>query len=322
MRVWDWRVKGGYYLGAKDLAEKNLLQYKDVFSDIVNVNLFGGRCYVSAKELSREPGELIMKTVSDKNLRQLQMDVPMKCKKNNRSFFLCLENQSDKNNIMPVRDMGYQHAKYMEQIKEVKESNRKTGNYPNPMTKELNDSQKLSPVITLVLNYSQKEWETTIRQYQSDFKYIVRYLSCGNDRRKLDEYFQTTEFQLDHPEAFLDWLSAVTNDRRYRKAKELIQETEGKGGRINMCVLLDMYEERGIEKGIAQGEARGIEKGIAQGLEQGEARGIVKGISQGIQEINTLYHCLLADNRMEDIQKAIIDTDYQKELLQEYGIGE
>ena len=309
-------------MGAKDLAEKNLLQYKDVFSDIVNVNLFGGRCYVSAKELSREPGELITKAVSDDKLRQLQMDVPMKCKKNNRSFFLCLENQSDKNNVMPVRDMGYQHAKYMEQIKEAKESNRKTGNYPNPMTKELNDSQKLSPVITLVLNYSQKEWETTIRQYQSDFKYIVRYLSCGNDRRKLDEYFQTTEFQLDHPEAFLDWLSAVTNDTRYRKAKELIEETEGKGGKINMCVLLDMYEERGIEKGIAQGEARGIEKGIAQGLEQGEARGIVKGISQGIQEINTLYHCLLADNRMEDIQKAIIDTEYQKELLQEYGIGE
>ena len=343
-------------MGAKDLAEKNLLQYKDVFSDIVNVNLFGGRCYVSAKELSREPGELITKAVSDDKLCQLQMDVPMKCKKHNRSFFLCLENQSDKNNVMPVRDMGYQHAKYMEQIKEAKERNRKTGNYPNPMTKELNDSQKLSPVITLVLNYSQKEWEkprclndmlefpedigeelikwipehpiciinlasqpeTTIRQYQSDFKYIVRYLSCGNDRKKLDEYFQTTEFELDHPEAFLDWLSAVINDRRYRKAKKLIEETEGKGGRINMCVLLDMYEERGIQKGIAQGEARGIKKGIIQG----EARGMAKGISQGIEKINTLYHCLLADHRMEDIQKAIIDTEYQKELLQEYGIGE
>ena len=85
-----------------------------------------------------------------------------------------------------------------------------------------------------------------------------------------------------------------------------------------MCVLLDMYEERGIQKGIAQGEARGIKKGIVQG----EARGMAKGISQGIEEINTLYHCLLADNRMEDIQKAIMDTEYQKELLREYGIGE
>ena len=165
------------------------------------------------------------------------------------------------------------------------------------------------PRIRCIINLASQP-ETTIRQYQSDFKYIVRYLSCGDDRRKLDEYFQTTEFQLDHPEAFLDWLSAVTNDRRYRKAKELIETTEGKGGRINMCVLLDMYEERGIEKGIAQGEARGIAKGISQ------------GISQGIEEINALYQCLLADNRMEDIQKAIMDTEYQKELLQEYGIGE
>ena len=132
--------------------------------------------------------------------------------------------------------------------------------------------------------------------------------------RNWDEYFQTKEFELDHPEAFLDWLSAVTNDRRYRKAKELIETTEGKGGKIDMCVLLDMYEERG--------EARGIEKGIAQGIVQGEARGMAKGISQGIEEINTLYHCLLADNRMEDIQKAIMDTEYQKELLREYGIRE
>ena len=64
------------------------------------------------------------------------------------------------------------------------------------------------------------------------------------------------------------------------------------------------------EKGIAQGEARGMAKGISQ------------GISQGIEEINTLYHCLLADNRMEDIQKAIMDTEYQRELLREYGIRE
>ncbi len=78
--------------------------------------------------------------------------------------------------------------------------------------------------------------ETTIRQYQSDFKYIVRYLSCGNDRRKLDEYFQTTEFQLDHPEAFLDWLSAVTNDRRYRKAQELIQKKQKEKEEESICV--------------------------------------------------------------------------------------
>lgn len=68
-----------------------------------------------------------------------------------------------------------------------------------------------------------------------------------------------------------------------------------------MCVLLDMYEERGETRGIAIGE------------ERGEAR--------GIHEINTLNLRLLDDNRLEDMQRAMVDTDYQKELMKEYGIG-
>ena len=300
-------------MGNKDLAEKNLLQYKDVFSDIVNVNL---------------SGELITKSSSDNKLKQLQMDVPMKCnKKYNTRFFVCLENQSDINNIMPVRDMGYQHAKYMEQVRTIKEANRQQQAYPSPITKGIHDTQKLDPVITLVLNYSQKEWkkpkqlqdvlnipkdiknmllkhipsyaidvinlanqsESTMQMYHSDFKYIVRYLSCKNDKEKLESFFRTTDFKLDHPEAFSDWLVAVANDDRYIKEKQLIDKQNEKGGHINMCVLLDMYEERG--------EARGI------------------------HEINTLNLRLLDDNRLEDMQRAMVDTDYQKELMKEYGIG-
>ena len=72
-----------------------------------------------------------------------------------------------------------------------------------------------------------------------------------------------------------------------------------------MCVLLDMYEERGEARGIAIGEERGITIG--------EAR--------GIHEINTLNLRLLDDNRLEDMQRAMVDTNYQKELMREYGIG-
>ena len=327
-------------MGSKDLAEKNLLQYKDVFSDIVNVNLFGGRHYISANELSREPGELITKSSSDNKLKQLQMDVPMKCdKKYNTRFFVCLENQSDINNIMPVRDMGYQHAKYMEQVRTIKETNRQQQMYPSPITKGIHDTQKLDPVITLVLNYSQKEWkkpkqlqdvlnipddmreefeqwisphsigiinlanqsESTMQMYRSDFK------------EKLESFFRTTDFKLDHPEAFLDWLAAVANDDRYIKAKQLIDKQNEKGGHINMCVLLDMYEERGEARGIAIGEERGIAIG--------EKRGITIGEERGESHVNTLNLHLLEDNRLEDMQRAMVDTNYQKELMKEYGIG-
>ena len=215
----------------------------------------------------------------------------------------------------------------MEQVRTIKETNRQQQTYPSPITKGIHDTQKLDPVITLVLNYSQKEWkkpkqlqdvlnipkdiknmllkhipsyaidviylanqsESTMQMYHSDFKYIVRYLSCKNDKEKLESFFRTTDFKLDHPEAFSDWLVAVANDDRYIKAKQLIDKQNEKGGHINMCVLLDMYEERG--------EARGI------------------------HEINTLNLRLLDDNRLEDMQRAMVDTDYQKELMKEYGIG-
>ena len=72
-----------------------------------------------------------------------------------------------------------------------------------------------------------------------------------------------------------------------------------------MCVLLDMYEERGEARGIAIGEERGI----------------TIGEERGIHEINTLNLRLLDDNRLEDMQRAMVDTNYQKELMKEYGIG-
>ena len=116
-----------------------------------------------------------------------------------------------------------------------------------------------------------------------------RLITRDSDKEKLESFFRTTDFKLDHPEAFSDWLVAVANDDRYIKAKQLIDKQNEKGGHINMCVLLDMYEERG--------EARGI------------------------HEINTLNLRLLDDNRLEDMQRAMVDTDYQKELMKEYGIG-
>ena len=84
-----------------------------------------------------------------------------------------------------------------------------------------------------------------------------------------------------------------------------------------MCVLLDMYEERGETRGIAIGEERGEARGIAIG----EERGITIGEERGIHEINTLNLHLLDDNRLEDMQRAMVDTDYQKELMREYDIG-
>ena len=59
-------------------------------------------------------------------------------------------------------------------------------------------------------------------------------------------------------------------------------------------------------------------------LEGREAEGIEKGIEKGREEttvlLNKLTQLLLTDNRIEDLQRACTDTEYQKQLLQEYGL--
>lgn len=56
----------------------------------------------------------------------------------------------------------------------------------------------------------------------------------------------------------------------------------------------------------------GIQKGMQQGIQQGE--------KQGERKIWTLNKCLYSANRIDDLQRAIDDPAYQKQLLEEFGI--
>ncbi len=48
--------------------------------------------------------------------------------------------------------------------------------------------------------------------------------------------------------------------------------------------------------------------------------GIQKGMQQGEKKIWTLNKCLYSANRIDDLQRAIDDPAYQKQLLEEFGI--
>lgn len=66
----------------------------------------------------------------------------------------------------------------------------------------------------------------------------------------------------------------------------------------------------------AEGETKGREKGREEGREEGKAEGKVEGRN----EINELNACLIRDNRMEDLARAVTDSQFQQQLLEEYGI--
>lgn len=69
-----------------------------------------------------------------------------------------------------------------------------------------------------------------------------------------------------HVEHVLDMLEAFSDDKRFREIKEQYIESSNKEERDNMCLLLDMCEERGIERGMEQ-KAKSIAKNLLNVLE-------------------------------------------------------
>ena len=49
-------------------------------------------------------------------------------------------------------------------------------------------------------------------------------------------------------------------------------------------------------------------------------KGIKEGKERGITQTTLLIKYLLNDNRVEDLKRAVEDSEYQKVLLKEYGL--
>ena len=211
-----------------------------------------------------------------------------------------LEYQTDPDPFAPIRLIGYDGASYRGQL-----------------AKRGADKSKY-PVITIVLYFGLKRWNKPTHLYEcvkipeilkpfvndyrinlvevafldeqldhfhSDFRIIAEYFI---NKRKNIEYIPSPQ-EIRHVDEFLKLMQALEGDDRYEEVLHTLQAEEKKEG-IKMSEVLDRVEKRGREKMA--------------------------------HEINTLYAALLEQNRMDDLKRAITDTDYQRQLLSEYGISD
>ena len=249
----------------KDITEKMLEKYNDVFADILNVLLFAGGDVVDESTLTDALPMSMLKI--DGRVRTQERDIAKYWRKNKINVALFgLENQTVPNKLMPLRVFGYDGAEYVKQSR-----------------KENSDRAKY-PVITLVLYLGyEKRWnypkrlfdvldiDKDIRPYVNDFKinlFEIAYLErekidlFKSDFRILADYlyqmrknrdYIADKTNIGHVEELLTLMSAMTGDNRF---EETINDFKGKEN-VNMCEVLDRVEARGIEKGIEQGIKRG-----------------------------------------------------------------
>ena len=100
---------------SKDITQKMLERYNDVFADIVNVLLFNGKRIVEENALIDTPTDRALKI--DGDIYSQDRDVAKYWKNSQINIALFgLENRTTPEKLMPLRVIGYDGAEYKKQV--------------------------------------------------------------------------------------------------------------------------------------------------------------------------------------------------------------
>ena len=299
-------------MGEKDISEKTLEAYNDVFSDIVNVLLFDGKEVV--KEDALTDASPLSQYKAENKLHEQERDVAKYWKDKNSNIRICLyglENQTAIDIDIPLRVISYDGAAYRAQLLDDKDKGK----------------QKRYPVVTLVLYFGEKRWnrphslkecldipkelepyvsdykvnvfeiawleDETVQKFKSDFKIVADYFV---QVRKNKNYVPSRE-KIKHVNEILTLMSVLTHNEKFEEAQLPLPKN---GGGINMYDAFAQIETKGFNAGILKGKA--------------------EGFSKGRNEILSLSNKLFAANRIEDLRRASTDEAYCTQLLKEFGL--
>ncbi|MBQ7266024.1 MAG: Rpn family recombination-promoting nuclease/putative transposase [Firmicutes bacterium] len=237
----------------KDILEKHLESFNDVFSDMMNVFIFDGNEEINENDLEDvNPNSFYVENAKTK---EQERDVTKKWhKKNVIISFMGFENQTKPDGTMPLRVISYDGASYKYMLA---------------------SDMKPCPVITFVLNFSMEKWATnktilecldvdeglkpfvsdyninvidvaylsreTVNKFKSDFKIVADYFV---QMRETGEYKPMTD-EIKHIWELLLLMGNLADDDRFKVEYYRTHREE----RANMCEVMDKVENRGIEKG-------------------------------------------------------------------------
>ncbi len=254
----------------KDITQKVLEKYNDVFADILNVLLFDGSNVVEESTLTDALPMSMLKI--DGRVRSQERDIAKYWRKSKINVALFgLENQTIPNKLMPLRVFGYDGTEYVKQSRKENSDKakypvitlvlylgyEKRWNYPKTLFEILDIDEDIKPFVNdfkinlFEIAYLDRE---KIDLFKSDFRILADYLY----QMRMNRDYIADETAIDHVEELLTLMSTMTGDNRY---EETINELKGKE-KVNMCEVLDRVEARGIEKGMEKGRVVGRQEGV------------------------------------------------------------
>ena len=244
-------------MGQKDITEKMLADYNDVFADIVNVLLFDGKQMIDPKSLEQSKVRSQYKA-DDSKLHEMERDVAKYWKEEDVTIALYgMENQSQSEKIMPVRVIGYDGTAYRSQLLN-------------------NEQEEIYPVVTIVLHFGKERWEypknlkevirvpEVLNQYVNDYKIHVFEISWLTDE-------QVEKFQSDF-RIVAEYFTQIRKNDEYKPSEQEIRHVDEVlkllavfGGVSEADKLLKSGNTKGV-KTMSNVFGRMVEKGKAEKL--------------------------------------------------------
>jgi len=324
-----------------DTVTKEFISDNEVFADVVNFLIFDGEQVVtpdSLVEMDSTSVAVPYGTDHSGTPVQKERDVikNVTCKMYSDMVFAIvgIENQTNINYAMPVRNMLYDALTYTGQIKKANKSYRKekVKLSSEEFLSHFKKDDKLIPVITLVINFSPDKWDAPVSLYDMiDFKSDILKKFVQDYRINVIEPASLTKEQL---KKFTTGFREVMECIKYSEDMYAMQQALAENDRfknldrktsnvMRYCSKLKIdfeidEEEFDMCKAFEDYKDLGKSEGREEGIEEGELK---KGISTAISMIRdnlsddkiTLYTDLplssvqiirqQLDNGIDDVKK-------------------
>ena len=268
----------------QDLLAKRYYSDNRRFADLINGIVCNGIPIVKQEDLSE------MDTENGQGKRR---DLVRKAVFGVNFAVLGLENQEKLDYRLPLRVLGYEAGEYEHQAAEIYREIRRSGRNSDTELSSgeylygFRKSDRLHPVITIILYYGEEEWNGSrdlhgildfqdipeqIRQYvqnyrihvidvrrmertdlfQTDLRQVFDLIRFSGNRERLRDLIEQEPAYGKLEDAF-DFASSYVGLRELSKWKEAVRE----GERFNMKTGFQMYEDEFLERGRAEGKEIG-----------------------------------------------------------------
>jgi hypothetical protein len=251
-------------MAQKDITEKILEDYNDVFADIINVLIFNGERRVNPSSL--QSAQVHSQYKDDKSiLHEEERDVSKYWTDCNVKIALCgIENQSKVEKKMPLRVIGYEGASYRSQLStapipvitiilyfgtehrwNAPRTLKELFKIPEGMEEYVNDCR---------IHVFEVAWLTDeqVQMFRSDFKVVANFFV---NKRRNKNYQPDDKTEIQHVDEVLKLLSVMAEDKRYESI--LVDKKEVR----NMCDVAQRLEDRGRAEGRTEDIERMLRKG-------------------------------------------------------------